>query len=72
MTQKNLNMNREDCKGCKTDNPDGSCTWFIKDTKTICPCSICLIKMICSNSCSDFLLYSSSVNKSMLNRNGDL
>ena len=43
-------MKIEDCEGCLTLNPNGDkCMWFNK--KLICPCSICLIKVMCSTDC---------------------
>ena len=43
------NMNEKYCEGCAT-MANTTCSWFRKDMT--CPCSICLVKMICVNVCS--------------------
>lgn len=40
-------MNIEDCEGCHTEHDE--CLWFSKNL--ICPCSTCLVKVMCTNSC---------------------
>jgi hypothetical protein len=46
-------MNREDCEGCKDENKDkDGCSWFNKTV--ICPCSTCLIKVMCTIPCGLF------------------
>lgn len=44
-------MKIEDCDGCLIykDLPDGTCRWFRKELT--CPCSICLVKVMCTGSC---------------------
>jgi len=42
-------MNKGDCEGCATI-ANIICPWFRKDMN--CPCSICLVKMICADMCS--------------------
>ena len=37
-----------DCEGCRIRNTD-YCMWFEKDLN--CPCSICLVKVMCVASC---------------------
>jgi len=40
-------MKKEDCEGCRSYR--GKCLWY--DDDLTCPCSICLVKMICIESC---------------------
>lgn len=44
----NMNTNDCDCEGC-LDLRNGSCNWF--EETLICPCSICIIKVMCKNPC---------------------
>ena len=52
-------MKIKDCEGCpirrsKDESWNSyNCPWFKKDM--ICPCSICLVKMMCSDRCSWFV-----------------
>lgn len=49
--------NIEDCEGCIIDPPyyTYTCTWFYKNE--VCPCSICLIKVMCGTKCDLFESY---------------
>ena len=47
-------MKVEDCHGCMVD-PSYICVWFNKDE--VCPCSICLVKIMCRTSCDLFARY---------------
>lgn len=44
-------MKKEDCEGCHVYKylPDENCRWFREDST--CPCSICLVKVMCTDSC---------------------
>ncbi len=50
-------MKREDCEGCAT-LANGACPYF--DENLVCPCSICLIKVMCDHMCSSFKIYRSN------------
>ncbi len=46
-------MNINDCKGCLVYEKNIYCT--IKKSPTImCPCTNCIVKMICNIPCSDY------------------
>ncbi len=47
-------MKEEDCIGCLDDKE--LCRWFDKFLR--CPCSICLIKMVCKHRCEALIEYS--------------
>jgi hypothetical protein len=47
-------MNKKDCKGCML-NPAYTCVWFNKNE--VCPCSICLVKIMCGIKCDLFVKY---------------
>ena len=42
-------MNIEDCEECNTLKWKDICPWYHEDLD--CPCSKCLVKMMCSFSC---------------------
>ena len=42
------------CEGCPI-NVQESCSYI--DYSEKCPCTICLIKMICNKTCSDYILF---------------
>jgi hypothetical protein len=42
--------NKEECKGCTILDEAYSCLWFHEDISQ-CPCSVCLIKVICRRPC---------------------
>ncbi len=48
-------MVAEDCKGCLNSYHKGGCRWF--NLKLSCPCSTCLIKMMCDIPCDTFDKY---------------
>lgn len=41
-------MTKIDCEGCRT-RANNYCMWFDEDL--FCPCSVCLIKMMCLEAC---------------------
>jgi hypothetical protein len=43
------------CEGCNTNGPDNSCPWFKETIEIVCPCSICLVKVMCSGRCGLFI-----------------
>jgi hypothetical protein len=46
----------EDCEGCRTKNASGkTCSKF--RFNLVCPCSICLIKIMCMEPCDIFDSY---------------
>jgi len=48
------------CEGCKSNERECALKpYFIDEqgNKIVCPCSICLIKMICKELCSDIQVY---------------
>ena len=48
----------DNCKGCELyDACDGYHPMKLNSEK--CPCSICLIKMICNKSCGEFIFFRS-------------
>jgi len=68
--KKGINMNEGEikdqretiCKGCKTYNQMMNCSFLPviyknTDRELICPCSICLIKMMCSKGCREMHVY---------------
>jgi hypothetical protein len=50
-------MKKKDCEGCLTldEEVEGDCPWYNEDL--ICPCSICLIKVMCSTYCNQMKEY---------------
>ena len=52
-------MTDKECKGCTISS---QCTvqQYSKGTNLICPCSICLVKVICNNDCADFIRFRSA------------
>jgi hypothetical protein len=42
-------MKRKDCEGCETISYGDLCPYF--DKNLMCPCSICLVKSMCIDSC---------------------
>jgi hypothetical protein len=58
-------MEIKDCKGCIISRDDnGLCLWFNEDIGQ-CPCSICLVKIICINLCDSLDKHISKVRKSI-------
>ncbi len=55
-------MKMEDCEGCiiyNTWNSMSVCPWFHEGM--ICPCSICLVKVMCNRDCKNFGEYKRSI-----------
>ncbi len=48
-------MKIEDCEGCRTIKDRTSCGWYHESLT--CPCSICLIKVMCITQCDLLLNY---------------
>ncbi len=50
-------MKKEDCEGCLTPDKDeeDNCIWYNKEL--ICPCSICIIKVVCLTYCDPMKKY---------------
>ena len=55
------------CEGCSAAIPDevGKCDWLVRHetNKGDCPCTDCLIKMMCKHACHDFRVASPLVMK---------
>ena len=49
-------MNSNNCKGCGSLQPNGSCAYYIQSLEQ-CPCALCLIKGICGSDCSEFISF---------------
>jgi hypothetical protein len=52
------------CKGCNSAADNNKCTICIEpinDREETCPCSSCLVKMICNESCLEFRDYCRNV-----------
>ncbi len=45
---------KEECKGCKSNDVEG-CYNTPFEKHSICPCSICLIKGMCSVPCGEYI-----------------
>lgn len=55
-----LELRRSVCKGCltyETMNEDQLCPVPHKINRKPCPCSKCMIKMVCEDTCDEFRLY---------------
>ena len=51
------------CKGCKTYNEHtNKCVAFFPNLKGECPCSNCLVKMICNYGCNNYNEYTVKCN----------
>jgi hypothetical protein len=48
-------MDIKECEGCATLGSTNSCSYC--NDKLTCPCSICLIKAMCNESCDEFEEY---------------
>lgn len=47
-----------DCDGCllsKKDDKGIRCSIFTKEESILCSCKLCLLKMMCENSCDSFV-----------------
>jgi hypothetical protein len=57
------------CKGCWLYEKYGSCAYYKnivnegKPNEMICPCSICLVKMMCNQTCLPLSKYRNLFNK---------
>ena len=50
-------MSDEKCKGCITDHYETGthhCYWDYYNKDGTCPCSNCLVKMMCNEACDEF------------------
>ena len=49
-------MSREHCKGCPSNTyyKDGSCKFNAYNDCGQCPCSVCIVKVMCQDVCDDF------------------
>lgn len=52
-------MKIEDCEGC-TIIEYSECSWFSETL--ICPCSICLVKVVCTDACDLLIDHSKRLN----------
>lgn len=50
-----------ECKGCIIDN---ACKLLVVFNNIYCPCSTCLVKMMCKADCPDFLKYKRKIEAS--------
>ena len=42
------------CKGCNAKNTCNNASFITEEARVKCPCSVCLIKVICNNICGNF------------------
>ena len=54
-------MNKEDCKGCRTNSNTGNCIWLTESL--VCPCASCLIKVMCINKCDLLQDHTTKINE---------
>lgn len=55
-------INHNNCDGCAAylstiDPHDISCTHPRQNDKSECPCTICVIKVVCGDPCEDYLKF---------------
>lgn len=56
-------MKRKDCEGCVIIDKN-NCSWF--EESLTCPCSICLIKVMCTHTCDLLIRHQVKVHGSWL------
>lgn len=58
-------MKLEDCEGCTLFSDKFKCFWFYTDL--VCPCSVCLVKAMCSGEegicCEEFVKYKKDIER---------
>lgn len=60
------------CKGCYSyylRNYRHHCSYLRYNPNAECPCSICIIKVMCTTPCSDFLIFNRPYRDSLVNVN---
>jgi len=72
---------KDNCKGCASINIVGEgCIYSINNYKIkgyiipkigLCPCRICIVKMVCLSSCEDYAEFRNSVYKTYCREIGD-
>jgi hypothetical protein len=53
--------NIKDCEGCAATRLTSGCPWFSETL--ICPCSICLIKVMCKVGCDLFWKHATEIRR---------
>jgi hypothetical protein len=54
----------DNCYGCITFIRESECSYsYINNENSKCPCSQCIVKVMCENMCTDFMSYRNYIRK---------